>query len=94
LELGPVSGRRHGGGGQAGADGVVLLLKMNFRSRLKEPKALLGVGLIFLILASLALMASRNFSVPHSDGATGFLYGVAIGCLLLSIRRRKMVGSK
>jgi hypothetical protein len=49
------------------------------------------VGNLFLLLASACkLLLGRHFGVPDGIGAgiTGVFYGVAIGCLLLSIRKR------
>ncbi len=63
---------------------------MNFRDLKKNPKVMIGVGLFFLLLASLALAGSRMFPIPHSDGFTGFLYGLSIGCLLVGLQRRSV----
>lgn len=63
---------------------------MNLRNRLKNPGTMMRIGLVCLILAGL----SRWFLHPTPvlgqgflDGTTGLLYGLSIGCLLLSLRR-------
>ena len=48
----------------------------------KSPKLLMQLGLWSLVLGSLSLRT-------HFDMLTGFLYGSAIGLLLLSIRMRQ-----
>lgn len=61
---------------------------MNLRKRLKNPSVAMRVGMSSLILAS----ASRFFLHPRGwlsadmvDAVTGFLYGIAIATLLLSV---------
>jgi len=55
---------------------------------------LIRIGLVFLILASLAhwlLHPKTTSGKDVADAATGLLYGLAIGCMLLGIwkaRRR------
>lgn len=68
---------------------------MTLRTRLKEPCVLIRIGMVFLIYASLSrwfFHPSINFSERVTDGVTGLLYGVSIGCMLLGVRltaRRK-----
>lgn len=57
---------------------------MTIRDRLKEPATQMRLGLVFLILASLAKLLSHRLTTDI-DLATGFLYGTAIGLLLLSM---------
>ena len=61
---------------------------------------MIGIGLVFLILASLSkwfLHRSASLSQNFVDGATGFLYGIAIGAMLLGLylysRRRSTTGA-
>ena len=64
---------------------------MIFGHRLKNPGVMMRVGLWFLIFASLwhwFVHPTANFSDALVDGLGGFLYGVSIGCLLLSVRKR------
>ena len=63
---------------------------MILRKRLKDPNALIRIGMLFLLLASLwrwFLHPTAHFSAGIIDGATGLLYGVSIGCLLLGLKR-------
>jgi len=63
---------------------------MTLREKLEVPSTQIRVGLVFLILASLAKWILRpdvGLSNPWTDGLTGFLYGVAIGLMLLGIWR-------
>ena len=63
---------------------------MNFRNRLKDHNALMRVGMLFLLLASLWRWFSHpsaGFSARLMDGITGLLYGLSIGCLLLALKR-------
>ena len=68
---------------------------MKLSNRPKDPDTVIRIGLVFLILASLAhwfLRPGANLSEDFTDGATGFLYGVSIGCVLLGLelnRRRR-----
>jgi hypothetical protein len=62
---------------------------MIIRKRISDPKLVLRLGCVFLIVASLSrwfLHPSTRFSEGFVDGATGFLYGIAIATLLLAIR--------
>jgi uncharacterized membrane protein len=64
-------------------------LKMTLRNRLQDHNVLIRIGLVFLILASLwkwFLHPGAHFSAGFIDGATGLLYGVSIGCMLLGLR--------
>ena len=65
---------------------------MILRTALKNPTVLLRVGMTLLALA----IVSLNFVHPSTtraanfhDAATGLIYGIAIGCLFLSIRARR-----
>jgi MFS-type transporter involved in bile tolerance (Atg22 family) len=58
-----------------------------FRNRIK-PNAMVRVGLVFLILASLAkwfLHRGPYRAEGLADGVTGFLFGVSIGAMLLGL---------
>ncbi len=64
---------------------------MRLRQRMKDPKVVLQLGLIFLVLASLAarfLHPSARLDESFTDGVKGLLYGLAIGFMLLSVHRR------
>ena len=53
---------------------------------------ILKIGLVFLILASLAhwlLHPKTTSGKDVADAATGLLYGLAIGCMLLGIWRNR-----
>ena len=58
---------------------------------LESSRSLLLLGMAALVAANLTMHFLRpgaSFSGDAKDGLTGFLYGVAIAALLLSIRRR------
>lgn len=62
---------------------------MFFRNRLNDPNAMIRIGMVCLLLASL----SRWFLHPGPgrlgdlfDGVTGMLYGIFIALSLLAIR--------
>ena len=66
---------------------------MYFRTRPKNPDLLLRVGLATLVVASLVNLFVRpapGMGADVVDAAKGFLYGVAIATMLLSVvwRRR------
>jgi hypothetical protein len=65
---------------------------MDFRDLVKNPKVMIGTGMFFLLLVSLALIGSVSFPIPHNDGFAGFLYGVSIGCPLVGLQRRSVSG--
>jgi hypothetical protein len=73
-----------------------VILKNQWSAR---PQGVLRIGLVFLILASLWKLfvhPGATFSDGFVDGSTGFLYGLAIGTLLLGIwltRRSRSGGS-
>ncbi len=49
------------------------------------------LGLLFMVIAGTSrwfLRLSATLSEQMTDGITGFLYGIAISCLLLGIWRR------
>ena len=64
---------------------------MTFRTRLKDPGTLIRIGLVFMILAGLSHWFLRPTDFPEDliDGLKGFLYGVAISCMLLGIWRSR-----
>jgi peptidoglycan/LPS O-acetylase OafA/YrhL len=65
--------------------------------RFKDPRWLIRVGLLFLILASgwkWFVRPSRGFPDTIVDGITGLLYGISIGCLLLGIARGRRRGER
>lgn len=61
---------------------------VNIRTRLKDPKTSLRLGLSFLLLALLSRWWMPHVGVPETarDLAMGVAYGIAIGTLLLSVR--------
>lgn len=64
---------------------------MNLRKKLQDPNLLMRLGMVFLILASLAnyfLHPTSRFSEGALDGTKGLLYGLSIGFLMLSVWRR------
>ncbi len=59
--------------------------------KLQNPKLVLRLGMIFLIIATLALRflhPTSRFGEGFTDGVKGMLYGLAIGLTLLSVRLR------
>ncbi len=55
-----------------------------------NPKAALKIGMAALLLASVLNVLSRwvhGFAGDAVDGGMGLMYGIAIGLLLLSVRR-------
>lgn len=65
---------------------------MNLRCCPKDPSVLLRVGMLFLVLASLwprFVRPTAHFSAGFVDAVGGLLYGVSIGCLVLSISRNR-----
>jgi hypothetical protein len=64
---------------------------MLFREHMKDPNVVRRLGMISLILATLAnrfLHGSAHLGENFTDGLKGVLYGLAIGFLLLSVWRR------
>lgn len=62
---------------------------MNLRNQFKESKSMFRMGAVCLLLANLSrwfLHPSANFSQDLVDGATGVLFGLAIGSMLLAVR--------
>jgi hypothetical protein len=62
---------------------------MNLRNRFKEPKFMFRVGAAGLLLANLSrwfLHPAADFSQGLVDGATGMLFGLAIGLMLVAVR--------
>jgi hypothetical protein len=65
-------------------------LKMILQNRPKDRNTMRDIGLVCLILAGLSrlfLHPTVSFVQDLVDGTTGLLYGISIGCLLLSLRR-------
>jgi hypothetical protein len=59
---------------------------------LKHPRIQSSLGAAFLVIASAwkwFVHPSAGFPESVVDGACGFLYGVSIALLLLSLRRRR-----
>jgi hypothetical protein len=84
--------------GLVGSHGMSLKGKtrMTLRKSLKDPSTQIRMGLVALILASLSkwfLQPGARLSDGWTDGITGFLYGVAIGLMLLGIWRKARPGS-
>lgn len=61
---------------------------MSLRDRLKDPRVQKTIGLVAFLLGSLTRFLPRIAAVSPDvvDAAMGFFYGVAIGCMLLSLR--------
>ena len=62
---------------------------MRVRNPMKDPVAAMRLGMSSLILASLShwfLQRDGRLESGLVDGGCGFLYGVAIACLLQSLR--------
>jgi hypothetical protein len=57
---------------------------MTLKEKLRQPGTMMKIGLVFLVLANL----SHRFLRPGGDFVFGILMGLAIGCLLVSVRRR------
>ena len=65
-------------------------------SRFSNPKGLLRIGLVFLLLASLwHWFIHPNAILPEKlyDGILGLFYGISITCLLISVARLRSRGS-
>ena len=63
---------------------------MTFPYRPQGCNALILTGMVFVIFASIAirfLHPSAKFPESLTDGVTGVLYGIAIGCMLVGVRR-------
>jgi hypothetical protein len=63
---------------------------MSLKSRLKDRKTLMQIGLICLILGNATHFLVRptgSFARNLVDGVFGLLIGLSIGLLLLSLRR-------
>jgi len=70
---------------------------MSLRSLMKDPASTMRLGMAFLILASLSrwfLHPGAWLSADVIDALTGFLYGMTIGLLLLSITLRRRRSQK
>ena len=63
---------------------------MILRNRLNDRNVMRTIGLVCLILASVwrwFVHPTGGFGSGLVDGTMGLLYGLSIGCLLLSLRR-------
>ena len=73
---------------------------MILRKRLKEPKTMIRVGLVFLLLANLMPLIFRfvrpatDFWQGFGDGLRGALFGLSFGFLLLGLKRGKFLCSR
>ena len=64
---------------------------MNLRDRMRNPNTMMRLGMASLLVANVAryfLHPIVGFGQGLIDGTVGLLFGVAIGCLLLSLRLR------
>jgi len=64
-------------------------------NRLKEPGLQIGLGLVFLVIASLfkwLLQPGSGLANQWTDGAIGLLYGVSIGFMLSGIWKKSRQG--
>ena len=62
---------------------------MILRNRLKEPRVIIRIGATCLLLANLSrwsLHPTGDFAQGLADGATGMLFGLAIGLMLWAVR--------
>jgi hypothetical protein len=70
---------------------------MTLQNRPKGINGMIRLGLVFLILASLARLSGNHVSAripgPIVDGGAGLLYGVSIGCMIVGMKRRSSTGS-
>jgi len=65
---------------------------MSLRNRLKDRGTLMRIGLACLLLGNLSrwfLRPTAAFGQGMVDATFGFLIGLSIGCLLVSLRRRE-----
>ena len=72
---------------------------MRFRDSLRSGRALMRVGMLFLILAFLAMRFLRPnayLSEDAADAMKGFFMGISIACNLMAVRlnhrRRRTTG--
>jgi len=68
---------------------------VNVRRSLKDPAVQVRVGLVFLVLASLArflLHPAAGRAADVMDAVEGFLYGVAIAAMLVGFARGGLRG--
>ena len=70
-----------------------------FRKPIHDPKTMITIGMLFMVLASLSkLLLHRvpNVSEDAADGITGFLYGITLGSLGLGVwlRSRRHDGTR
>ncbi|MGA2483973.1 MAG: hypothetical protein ABSF92_12740 [Candidatus Acidiferrales bacterium] len=73
---------------------------MIFRNRLKDPGAMMSIGMICLVIALLlprVLHPTAHFGPDFMDGVQGGLFGISIGMNLwsarLAARQRRCGGS-
>ena len=63
---------------------------MSLEEKLKDRNTLVRIGLVCLVIGNLLHLLARPtpaFGQGLIDGAFGLLTGLAIGCLLISLRR-------
>jgi hypothetical protein len=64
---------------------------MLLRRSFQNPRALIQIGFLALVLANLSLRflhATPSFPEDAKDVLTGFLFGVAIAAMLVGVHRR------
>lgn len=73
---------------------------MIFRNRLKDPKAMMSIGMVCLVVALLwprFLPLTGNMGPNWIDGVRGLLFGMSIGMNLMSLtlmaRQRRCGGN-
>jgi hypothetical protein len=62
---------------------------MIFPNRVKDPRAMMSIGMMFLVIALVwprFFHATANFSPNLMDGVRGMLFGIAIGMNLWSVK--------
>ena len=68
---------------------------MNLRLVIKNPANQVRIGLVALVVASLArvvLTPAHGFRGDWMDGGEGFLFGIAIAAMLVGLRRGGLRG--
>ena len=65
---------------------------MSLQERLKDRNTLVRIGLVCLVIGNLLHLLARPtpaFDQGLIDGVFGLFTGLAIGCLLMSLRRKE-----
>ena len=65
---------------------------MSLQERLKDRNTLVRIGLVCLVIGNLLHLLARPtpaFGQGLIDGVFGLFSGLAIGCLLMSLRRKE-----